>query len=204
MTLLPVEDPRIDLVERTAAYQGYFRIDRYRLRHRTFAGGWSEEMSRECFERGHAATVLPYDPTQDAVVLIEQFRVGAMAAGLEPWLIEVVAGIIERDEVPETVVYREAIEEAGCTITDLVPIGRALVSPGASSETLHMFCGRVDSSRIGGIHGLDEEHEDIRPFVLPWPDARARLDAGEIVNANALMSLQWLALNRDRLREKWL
>lgn len=204
MTSPAPDDPRIEIIERSTPYQGYFRIDRYRLRHRTFEGGWTGEMSRECFERGHAATVLPYDPERDAVVLIEQFRVGALAAGVEPWLIEVVAGIIEEDEEPKAVVYREAVEEAGCEITDLVPIGRALVSPGASSETLYMFCGRVDSSGVSGVHGLDEEHEDIRPFVLPWSKARARLDAGEIVNANALMSLQWLALNRDRLRAQWL
>ena len=88
-------DDDIEIREKIAAYQGYFRIDRYRLRHRLHAGGWSAEMTREVFERCHAAAVLPYDPIRDEVVLIEQFRVGAYAAGWSPWLTEVIAGIID-------------------------------------------------------------------------------------------------------------
>ncbi|MFQ5466691.1 MAG: NUDIX domain-containing protein, partial [Kiloniellaceae bacterium] len=167
MTDLPPDDPRIELIERTTPYRGYFQIDLYRLRHRRFDGGWTDTMSRECFERGHAAAVLPYDAARDAVVLIEQFRVGAYAAGLDPWLTEIVAGIIEPGESPQDVVRREALEESGCRIQALAPIGRALVSPGGTSEILHLFCGQVESAGLGGLHGLDHENEDIRAFVLP-------------------------------------
>jgi ADP-ribose pyrophosphatase len=80
----PASADHVELVEKTTPYQGYFRIERYRLRHKRFAGGWTEVMSRELFERGHATVVLPYDPLRDAVVLIEQFRVGAYAAGRAP------------------------------------------------------------------------------------------------------------------------
>src|SRR5690606_34983427 len=128
-------DPRIDIREKITAFKGYFQVDRYRLRHRKFDGGWSEEMTREVFERGHAAAVLLYDPERDAVVLIEQFRPGAYAAGLEPWLIGGVAGITEPGETPEAVVRREAVEGAGCTVAALHPIGSFLASPGACSET---------------------------------------------------------------------
>ncbi len=197
------DDPRIDLCEKTTPFRGYFQVDRFRLKHKRFDGGWSEEFIREVFERGQAASVLPYDPARDAVVLIEQFRVGAYAAGMEPWLVEVVAGIVEPGEDPAEVVRREAIEEAGCEIGTLEPIGKVLVSPGGCSETLAMFCGRVDSTGAGGVHGLDEEHEDIRAFVLPADEALARLAHGEYVNAPIVMSLQWFALNRDRLRRKW-
>ena len=166
-------DPRVEIIHRKTAFKGYFQVDHYRLRHRKFDGGWTESMDREVFERGHAAAVVLYDPRLDVVVLIEQFRVGAYAAGVEPWLIEVVAGIIDPGETPEAVVRREAQEEAGCAIGDLHPIGSFLATPGGSSETLTLFCGRVDASEAGGIHGLDHEGEDIRVCHSnarkPWP-----------------------------------
>ena len=203
MTDPPRRDDRVDLISRTTPFQGYFRVDAYRLRHRRFEGGWTDEMRREVFERGHAAAVLPYDPVRDAVVLVEQFRVGAYAAGRDPWLVEVVAGIIEPGESPDDVVRREAVEEAGCTLADLEPIGTVLLSPGGCSETLVMFCARIDSDGLGGLHGLDHEHEDIRASVVPADEALAWLTDGKIVSAPAVMSLQWLALNRARLRAAW-
>ncbi len=198
-----IDDPRIDLREKTSPFEGYFRIDRYRLRHRRFEGGWTDEMTREVFDRGHAASVLPYDPVRDEVVLIEQFRVGAYAAGMEPWLVEVIAGIIEPGEDPAEVVSREAREEAGCEIGALAPIGRVLLSPGGCSESMTMYCGRTDSAGAGGVHGLAHEHEDIRAFAMPAEDALIRLARGAYVNAPIIISLQWLALNRARLRREW-
>jgi ADP-ribose pyrophosphatase len=196
-------DDRVQIIDKQTPYQGYFRIDAYRLRHRTFEGGWTREISREVFERGHAAAVLLYDPERDAVVLVEQFRTGAHAAGLEPWLIETVAGIIEPGEQSAEVVRREAVEEAGCEVGKLESIGAFILSPGGSSETMALFCGRVASEDAGGVHGLDHEDEDIRPLVLSTDEALARLDAGGIVNATTVIALQWLALHRDRLRAKW-
>ena len=125
----------VDIREKRTVYQGHFRIDRYRLRHRLHEGGWSAEMSREVFERGHAAAVLPYDPIRDEVVLIEQFRVGAYAAGKSPWLVEIVAGIIDPGETPEEVVRREAREEAGLEVGALERIADYLSSPGGASES---------------------------------------------------------------------
>jgi ADP-ribose pyrophosphatase len=197
-------DARVEIIEKQTAFRGYFRIDAYRLRHRTFAGGWTREIGREVFERGHAAAVLLYDPGRDAVVLIEQFRTGAHAAGLEPWLIETVAGIIEPGEEAAEVVRREALEEAGCEVGDLEPIGTFILSPGGSSETMELFCGRVDSAGVGGVHGLDHEDEDIRALVLPTDEALDRLRSGQIVNATTALALQWLALNRQRLCAAWL
>jgi ADP-ribose pyrophosphatase len=199
----PKHDPRIEVIEKTTPFQGYFRIDRYRLRHRKFDGDWTDEMTREIFERGHAAAVLLYDPERDTVVLIEQFRPGAHAAGLEPWLIEVVAGIIEEGETAEEVVRREAVEEAGRSVTDLHPIGTFLATPGGSSETVALFCGRCDSRGAGGIHGLDHEHEDIRVLALSRQDALDRLAGGGVTNITAVVALQWLALNYTELRSIW-
>ena len=203
MTELRNRAPNVELVEKTTPYDGYFRIDVYRLRHERFGGGWTEIMSRELFERGHATVVLPYDPVRDAVVLIEQFRIGAYAAGLKPWLIEPVAGIVEPGETPEQVARREALEEAGCEIAELEPIGTVLSSPGGCSEVLHLYCGRVDSEGVGGVHGLDHEHEDIRAFTLPLDTALERLAKGVYNKATTIMTLQWLALNREWLKKKW-
>ncbi len=197
------QDPRIEIIAKDTPFKGYFQIDSYRLRHRKFDGGWTQEMSREIFERGHAAAVLLYDPELDQVVLIEQFRLGAYAAGFEPWLIEVVAGIIDPGETPEDVVRREAQEEAGCDVTQLHPIGSYLATPGGSSESLTLFCGKVDAGKAGGIHGLEHEGEDIRVLVLPRTQALQKLAEGAVCNFTAVVALQWLALNHTEIMSIW-
>jgi ADP-ribose pyrophosphatase len=201
-TATPERD--VEVLEKTTPYRGFFRMDVYRLRHRKFDGGWTQELSREVFERGHAVAVLPYDPERDRVILIEQFRIGAYAAGLDAWLLETVAGVIEESESAQDVARREAHEEAGCDITDLVPIAEIMLSPGGCSETLAVYCGRVDSRGAGGIHGLAHEGEDIRVLVLPPEEALARVMATRGANANAIIPLQWLLLNRRELQQRWL
>lgn len=196
-------NPDVEILEKTTVYDGYFRIDHYRLRHRLHAGGWTAPLEREVFERGHAVAVLPYDPVRDEIVLLEQFRIGAHAAGRQPWLVEIVAGIIEDGETVEDVARRECLEEAGCAIEELEPLYDYLVSPGGTSESVSLFIGRVDAANAGGIYGLAEEHEDIRAFCVPADEALNMLAQGGIGNAVALIALQWLALNKDNLRKKW-
>jgi ADP-ribose pyrophosphatase len=196
-------DNQVDIIEKSSPYRGYFHVDRYLLRHRMHDGGWTTPLMREVLERGHTVTILPYDPLADAVVVIEQFRIGAYTAGWDPWLTEVVAGTIEPGEDPEDVARREVREEAGCSVTDIERIGTILLTPGASSETTAMYCGRVDSRGVGGVHGLPHEGEDILVNVVPANEAIARVADGEIANGYAVIPLQWLALNRDRLRKKW-
>ena len=125
----------VELIEKQAAFSGYFRIDRLRLRIPLYEGGMSREVVREVLERGRVAAVLLVDPDRDSVVLIEQFRPGPYAAGEQPWLIEAVAGVIEGAESAEELARREAIEEADCEITDLFPVMRFFTSPGASTES---------------------------------------------------------------------
>lgn len=201
----------VEVIDRTSPFAGYFRIDRYRLRHRLFEGGWSGEMTREIFERGHAVTVLLYDPDRERMVFIEQFRPGALAAmsspwydaDFSPWLVETVAGIIGDGETPEQVARREAIEEAGCRILELVPVCHYLVSPGGTSESIFVFCGRVDSSTSGGIHGLPEEHENTRVHVMAVDQALEWLEAGKFNNAMTLVAMQWFKINHRAVRERW-
>ena len=194
---------KIEILEKTVVFEGYFRIDRYRLRHTLHGGGMSRDILREVFERGHAISVLPFDPIRDEVVLIEQFRIGAYAAGQDPWLTEIVAGIIETGETAEDVARREVREETGLEVTDLWPMAHYLVSPGGASEQVTLFLGRIDSECAGGIHGLDHEEENIRVFPLPYPQAAELLDSGMVGNAMTLIALQWLRLKHDKVVMKW-
>ena len=194
----------IEILQRETAYRGYFRIDRYRLRHRTYAGGWTGEMVREIFERGHAAAVLLYDPDRDQVVLIEQFRMAYHAAGQPAWQLEIVAGIIGEGESPEDVACRETTEETGCVAGDLEPIQEYMPSPGGCTERVTLYCARIDAATAGGIHGLAHENEDIRTVVMDADEAIARLDAGRLINSPLIITLAWLARHRERLRAKWL
>ncbi len=193
----------VEIIERKTGYSGFFRLCKYRLRHRLFAGGWSPVISRELFERGHAVAVLPWDPRADVVLLVEQFRIGALHARGGAWLLECVAGMMEPGESPEGVAQREAMEEAGCELQELELICEYLVSPGGTSERITLYCGRVDASGAGGIHGLVEEHEDIRVTPVPFVRAMELLREGRINSAAPIIALQWLALNRERLRSTW-
>ncbi len=193
----------VEVVEREECFRGFYKLDRLHLRHRLFAGGMGKLINRELFVRHDAVCVLPYDPRRDEVVLIEQFRVGALDKSRNPWLLELVAGLIDKDEQPEEVARREAMEEAGLTLGALWPLSVYYPSPGGSDERVHLFVGRCDSVGAGGIHGLEEEGEDIRVHVLPFEDALARVRDGRIDNAASIMALQWLALNRDEVRGLW-
>ncbi len=194
----------VEVLDKTICFQGFFCLERYRLRYRLFNGDWSRPVVRELFERGHAAAVLPYDPIRNEIVLIEQFRVGAIAAPGGPWLMEIVAGIIEENELAADVVKRECLEEADCEIADLIPLYDYLVSPGGTTERIALFCGRIDATHAGGIHGVMEEGEDIKVHVITLEAALSLLKAGKINSASAIIALQWLALNRDHVRKLWL
>lgn len=193
----------VDIVRREKCFQGFYQLDRVHLRHELFAGGMGREISREIFVRHDAVCVLPYDPQRDEVVLVEQFRVGAMGKTATPWLIELVAGLIDKDEQPEEVAHREAQEEAGLTFSALWPMTQYFPSPGGSTKFVHLYLGRCDSSGAGGLHGLVEEAEDIRVSVWAFEDALQAVRDGRISNAASIIALQWLALNRVEVRGLW-
>ncbi len=191
------------ILEKTTSFQGYFRVDRYVLKIRQFDGSWSESFSREIFERGHAVSLILYDPLRDEVGLIEQFRPGALAAGWEPWLIELPAGIIDEGQTPEEVAIREAKEETGMTISDPILARHYLVTPGGSTETHRIYAARIDATELGGVHGLKEEAEDIRVFPLPALQAFQWVESGRICNGMTIIGMEWLAKNRENLRARW-
>jgi ADP-ribose pyrophosphatase len=195
------DEQDIDIRDKETVYDGFFRMDRYRLRHRKFDGTWTKEISREIFERGHAVAALLYDPAEDAVVMVEQFRLPAYLAGRSAWCLETPAGIVKPGEELAGVSRREALEETGCEIAgETRKIGQFMASIGGSTEIVTVFYGAVDSRTAAGIHGVADEHEDIRVHVVPADEAIRRADEGEIENAASVIALNWLARHHASLR----
>lgn len=194
---------KVEVVDRELCYQGFFRLERVHLRHSLHRGGTSPVLVREILEKGDVVALLPYDPISDTVVMIEQFRVGAMGQPRGPWLLEIVAGLMEPGEAPQDVARREAMEEAGLVVRRIEPIAQFYATPAKSSEFTHLYCGEVDASGAGGVHGLEHEGEDIRVVPMPATDAMALIETGQIDSAWPMIALMWLRANRERLRAVW-
>ncbi|WP_300175449.1 ADP-ribose diphosphatase [uncultured Aliivibrio sp.] len=192
----------VDVLSKESLYNGFFKMTKVAFRHQLFSGGWSDIIERELFERGHAVALLPYDPLSDRVVLIEQIRVGALESQ-SPWQYEIVAGMIDKGESAEQVAIREAEEEAGIFVSCLEKISHFYPSSGGCTEKLDVFVGCVDASKAEGIHGLEDENEDIRVHVVTREEAYALVTRGIIENAASIIALQWLELNVSRLRSQW-
>lgn len=203
----PLDSPRfgaddVECMETECLHQGFFRLEQRRVRHRLFEGGWSDTITREVHVRRDAVGVLLYDIERDSVVLVEQFRAGALDDPSSAWKLEPVAGLVEPGENPADVARRESIEEAGCEIQELIELHRYYPSPGACSENVTLFCGLVDCRELGGVHGLAEEGEDILVHVLPFARVWELLQAGRLDNAMCLITLYWLARERASLRAR--
>ena len=196
-----IEDIEID--DKKTVYDGFFSLQRYKLRHRLIEGGWSKPLVRECLHRPAAVAVLLYDPHQDSVVLLKQFRVGALEAQDGPWQLELVAGLLEPGESSEEVAHRESVEEAGAKITALEFICDFYSSAGGSDETITLYCGHINAGGLGGVHGLEEEGEDIWVQVFSRKDAMSALTENIINNAPAIIALQWLQTHWQRLQQQW-
>lgn len=192
----------VEIISKETLYQGFFKMVKYRFKHKLFEGGWSQEIDREMFERGHAAALLPYDAKTDQVVLVEQIRVGALEH-VQPWQLEIVAGIIDPNETAQDVVRREAQEEAGIEVAKIVKVTSYYPSSGGCSEKLDVFVGEVDASTAYGVHGLDYEGEDIRVHVVSREQAYRWVEDGRFENGASIIALQWLQLNYQRLKSEW-
>jgi ADP-ribose pyrophosphatase len=193
----------VRVLEDQIVWSGHFSMRRLTLQHRRFAGGWSDPVTREIFERGDAVAVLPYDPRTDSLVMIEQFRPGAIRGDDSPWMLELIAGVVGAGERDEEVAHREAMEEAACELAELVPIATVFPSAGACTEQVRLFCGRATSAAIGGLHGLQEEGEDILVHSIARRDALQLLAENRIPNGHTLIALQWLHIHGAALRERW-
>ncbi len=194
-------DADVQVVRHRRPYSEFFSVVEEDLRFRRFDGAWSDIVTRASLVAGDAVTVLPYDPAADTVLLVEQFRHGALARGdRAPWMLEPVAGRIDPGEAAETTARREAQEEAGLRIGDLELVARYYASAGCFSEHVTSFVGLCDLSSAGGLGGADDEHEDILSHVLPFERLMALVASGEANHGPLLISAFWLAAQRGRLR----
>lgn len=194
----------VQLRESETAWSGYFSVQRLTVQHKLFGGGWSDPVTREVFERGDAVGVLLYDPRADALVMLEQFRIGALRGDDSPWMFELVAGVVEEGESDADVAQRETEEESGLTLGRIEAIARFYPSAGACSEQIRLFVGEVDSTGAGGVHGCDDEAEDIAVHVVSREDVLQDLADGQIDNGHTLIALQWLQIHAEALRQRWL
>ena len=194
---------KVEVEARETALDTFLRVDRLRLRHELFGGGFSDTMTRELLLRPRAVGVPLFDPVLEKVVLVRQIRIGMLDEGQDPWLLELVAGMVEPGEQPQEVAARESLEEADLAPQNLVQISEYYNSPGISNERITLFCGRVDSAGAGGVFGLADEHEDIEVVVLDVEEAVSLVEAGKIHNAMTIIALQWLQLHRRELEASW-
>lgn len=185
-------------------YDGFHRVEEWRIDHPRFDGTRSGPVERAISHVADAATVLPYDPVRDRVLLVEQIRIGALAKGDPlPWLLEPVAGLIDAGDDAEGTAVRELREEAGLEVAAdaLRLVGRYYPSPGGLAQVLTSFVALCDlPDGAAGLHGLDVEHEDIRGHLVGFDALMGMLATGEAANAPLILSAQWLALHRDGLR----
>ena len=191
----------VQIFRRERVYDGFFKMDRLCLRHKLFDGGWGPELTRELLSRGPAVAAVLYDPVNDLIGLVEQFRVGCLDEPSGPWALEVVAGILDCGGTPEQAIRRELLEEAGISPRELRYICDYLSSPGGCDEKLYLYCDIADLSQAGGIHGLEAEGEDIRLCIHPAAEVFANLYSGSMNNAATLICLQWLQLHQDSLKK---
>ena len=186
--------PDVEIARTRTVSARHLRIDTFRFRHRLFSGEWSAQRNYDVLRRGQVV----------AIVLVEQFRLPALLAGRSPWQLEAAAGLIDTDETPQAVAMRETREETGLAlIGEPIPIQHHLSSAGNSDEEIFLFCGRIDSTAAGGVHGLPEEHEDIRVVVKTSAEIETLLDTGAIESGHTLIGLHWFLRHRDRLRRLW-
>lgn len=197
--------PDVQIESEQTAWSGRFSIDVVKFRQRRFDGAMSATRTWELFRRGRAAAVLPYDPVTDQVVLIEQFRLPALAAGMAPVMVEVPAGLCDGDEDPAQTAAREVTEETGLHVRDLELVCDILLTPGGSDERCTLFVGRTDApAGPVGNAGLASENEDIRVRLNDAQTVIAAAVRGEYPNSVTAIALLWLAAQRESLRARWL
>jgi ADP-ribose pyrophosphatase len=200
--------PGFSLLACETVWDGRFPLQRVRFRHQRFDGTESAERVWELWRRGRAAALLPYDPDADALVLIEQFRLPALAAGIDPVMVEVPAGLCDPGEDVATTLARETAEELGLPVASTLPVGEFLLTPGGCDERVALFVGRVRVPEaapdgLAGHGGLATEAEDIRIRVWPAAVAIEAALAGRFPNAVTAIALLWFAARRSALQAAW-
>ena len=186
---------RVEVLSQTPLYEGYFRLDQFRLRHQLYDGAISAVMDRLVFERGDTVAVLLYDGDRDTVLLVEQFRFPAHLRGDGGWLLEIIAGIVAGEDRGD-VAHRELMEETGVRIDELVYLMDFYPSPGACTERIALYLGYLGQGERAGAGGGVDEEEDIRLVELRFQDAWHMVQSNQIRDAKTIIALQFLAIQR--------
>jgi ADP-ribose pyrophosphatase len=195
----------VKITKRELLHSGFCKVERYTLQYRFFRGGWSPVQLREFVRKSSAVGIIPYDPWADKIVLIEQFRIGALEIEECPWQLEIVAGVHDNpQESYEELARREMIEETNLEPRMVFPICDYLVSPGFTTEKVRLFCASVDSTKAPQFSGLQKEGEDIKIHVVSTSEAFNAVRQGIINNGFAVIALQWLELNLASVRKQLL
>ena len=198
------EDPpeRLDILAQERLYDGFFKLDQVTLRVARYDGALGAPMTRLLFERGDAVAVLPYDPQTRQVVLVQQFRYPAWVRGGPGWLWEAIAGIHDAGRTPEEIARSEAMEEAGYRLGPLRHILTFYPSPGACSERIYLYIAPVTpAARVASGGGLAEHGEDLCVRAFSLDEALRMTEDGRIMDAKAIIALQYLARHWDALVE---
>ncbi|QHH98406.1 NUDIX domain-containing protein [Acinetobacter dispersus] len=184
----------VTIESREPLFRGFIQVEKVRLKHRLFhREDYSPLIQRELVHRPEAAGVLLYNDQQQRFALIEQFRVGALNDPVSPWQLEVIAGVLDGDESPESCIRRESLEESGCEITELKHLFSFYPSAGACSEFFHLYVAEVDLPKDGGVFGMPDEGENIQLHLFAYSELEALLINGRLRNAPVIMALQWLS-----------
>ncbi len=197
----------VTIHDKRRAYKGFFAIDRYDVSYERFDGTHSKILGREIFERDQdAVAILPYDPVADEVLFIEQFRPGALKDEVSPWLIEIIAGMIDAGETPEQAALRELNEEGHLSLTrdHLHYVTFQYPSPGGCSEKVTIYIADVDLSHIDSHGGLEVESEDLRIFKSSTATAFRMVEKSRVCNAVAIIALMYLQLHHDKVRAQFM
>jgi len=194
----------VEILDESVLSEHFFTLKQYKVKHSSFLDGDCPPVVRERLEGKTAVSILLFDPREDAIVCVEQFRIGLMGVADRSWSIETVSGFCDvAHEKPQEVAAREVTEETGCELQGLIEVGEFFVSPGSSTERITVFVGCVDSSKVSGVHGLAHEGEEIRPVVIPREAAVSQLFT-ELNSTSIIIALQWLQINLDELNQRWL
>ena len=184
----------VEVIQKEMVYHGFLSIEKISLKHRLFnQTDYSPVLQRELIARKDAAGVLIYNHKQQQFALIEQFRVGAISDDQTPWQLEIIAGIIDEGEDPQTCITRESIEEAGCHIFEIEHLFTFYPSAGACTERFFLYAAQATLPRDGNLYGLKTEGEDIKLHIFNYADLDSLLKHPQIRNAPVIMALQWLA-----------
>lgn len=184
---------QVQVLDRKRVFDGFLKVDEATVSYEKLDGSMSKPVKRQSQERGDSVAVLLLDRSTQELILVRQFRYPMLRHG-EPWLLEMVAGMIDESETPEIAARREVFEEVRAEPLDLQPIGSFYGSPGGLSEKIYLFYAEVERLPDGIDGGLEEE--DIEIVRIAADACREIQQGGLIHDGKTQVALYWFAARR--------